>query len=148
MAGVAALRRTCALALVALAACFGLAGCGGDEESQQEAVGKLCTSLDDFAASVVGLQGLSLGSSSRDDVEQAADDIQDAWDQVVEDAKDVKTASTADLEAAYDDLKQAVQDRPADEPMTDVIAGLTPKVTAFAQAWKDMADGLSCKTTS
>ena len=59
----------------------------------------LCASLDDFAASVVALQGVGLSSSQ-------------------------------------DQLKSAV------------IAGLEPKLSAFAQAWKQFAVSLDCKTTS
>jgi hypothetical protein len=139
--------RNVAIAAAILAACYGLVACGSDKESQQEAKQHLCSSLDDFAASVVALQGLSLGSSSEDELKAAADDIGNAWDQVVDDAKDVKNASTDEIESAYNDLEQAIQDRPTDKPVTEVIAGLQPQVTAFAESWKHLADGLDCKTS-
>jgi gamma-glutamyl:cysteine ligase YbdK (ATP-grasp superfamily) len=138
-----------ALALVALAllAATALAACGSDKESPPEAKQNLCASLDSFAASVVGLQGVGL-SSSEDQLKSALDDVDKAWDQVVADAKDVKTANTDNIQSTYDDLKQAVQNRPTDQPMTEVIAGLGPKLTAFAEAWKQFAASLDCKTTS
>ena len=138
-----------ALALVALTllAATALAACGSDKESPAEAKQNLCTSLDGFAASVVGLQGVGL-SSSEDQLKSALDDVDKAWDQVVADAKDVKTANTDNIRSTYDDLKQAVQNRPTDKPMTEVIAGLGPKLTAFAEAWKQFAASLDCKTTS
>jgi gamma-glutamyl:cysteine ligase YbdK (ATP-grasp superfamily) len=138
-----------ALALVALAllAATALAACGSDKESPAEAKQNLCASLDSFAASVVGLQGVGL-SSSEDQLKSALDDVDKAWDQVVADAKDVKTANTDNIQSTYDDLKQAVQNRPTDQPMTEVIAGLGPKLTAFAEAWKQFAASLDCKTTS
>lgn len=71
-----------------------------------------------------------------------------AWDQVVADAKDVKSANTDNIQSTYDDLKQAVQDRPTDKPVTEVISGLAPKLTAFADAWKQFASSLDCKTAS
>ena len=141
------MKRTVAITFAVLAACCGLVACGSDKESQQEAKQHLCSSLDTFAASVVALQGLSLGTSSEDDVDAAADNIGKAWDQVVKDAKDVKNASTDQIECAYNDLKQAIQDRPTDKPITEVIAGLEPQITAFAESWKKLADGLDCKTT-
>jgi hypothetical protein len=131
-----------------LAACLGLAACGGEQESQAEAEQHLCASLDNFAASLVGLQGLSLQTASEDDLNSAADNVQDAWDQVIEDAKDVKNANTDAIESAYNDLKQAVEDRPRDKPVTEVLAGLEPKIRAFAQAWKDLAGSFDCKTAS
>jgi hypothetical protein len=32
--------------------------------------------------------------------------------------------------------------------VTQVVSGLAPKLTAFAQAWKDFAKSVDCKTTS
>jgi hypothetical protein len=138
-----------ALALVAFALLLaaGLTACGSDKESSAEAKQNLCASLDGFAASVVALQGVGL-SSSEDQLKSALGDVDKAWDKVVADAKDVKTANTDNIQSAYDDLKQAVQDRPTDKPMTEVVAGLAPKLTAFAEAWKQFARSLDCNTTS
>src|SRR3954452_2363692 len=83
-----------ALTLALCAAVLALPACGSNKESQQEAKQNLCTSLDEFAASVTALQGLSLTGSSGDDVEAATQNIEDSWNQVVDDAKNVKSAST------------------------------------------------------
>jgi gamma-glutamyl:cysteine ligase YbdK (ATP-grasp superfamily) len=137
-----------AIALAILAACLGLAGCGSDKESQAEAEQQLCASLNDFAATVVALQGTSFQNSSEGDVKAAVNDVGEAWDQVVQDAKDVRGTSTDTIESAYDDLKQAVEDRPRDKPIGEVVAALESKLAAFARAWTELADGLDCKTTS
>jgi hypothetical protein len=141
-------RRCLAIAVMLVAFCLGLVACGGDEESQAEAEQHLCASLDNFAASIVSLQGLGLQTASEDDLSSAADNVDEAWDQVVEDAKDVKNANTDAIESAYDDLKNAIEDRPTDKPITEVLAGLEPKVRAFAQAWKDLAGSFDCKAAS
>jgi hypothetical protein len=140
-------KRLFGILALALLAATALAACGGDKESPAEAKQNLCASLDDFAASVVALQGIGL-SSSQDQIKSALDNVDQAWQQVVADAKDVKNVNTDNIKSTYDDLKQAVQDRPTDQPMTEVIAGLEPKLTAFAQAWKQFAGSLDCKTTS
>jgi hypothetical protein len=121
--------------------------CGSHKQSPAEAKQQLCASLDDFAASVVDLQGLGL-SSSEDDITSALNKIDDAWNKVVDSAKNVKTVNTDNLRSAYDGLKRAVQNRPTDKPLTEVVAGLEPHVHAFAQAWKDFGNSLDCKTTS
>jgi gamma-glutamyl:cysteine ligase YbdK (ATP-grasp superfamily) len=141
------MKRLLAIVALVLVAATALAACGSDKESPAEAKQNLCASLDDFAASVVALQGVGL-SSSQDQIQSALDNIDQAWQQVVADAKDVKTVNTDNIKSTYDDLKQAVQDRPTNQPMTEVIAGLEPKLTAFAQAWKQFAGSLDCKTTS
>jgi hypothetical protein len=139
-------KRSLALAVLALATCAGLAACGSNKESTAEAKQHLCTSLHGFASSVVALQGAGL-SSSEDQLNSALDNVQSAWDKVVADAKDVKTANTDHIKSTYDDLKQAVQNRPTDKPITEVVAGLQPKLTAFADAWKQFASSVDCKTS-
>jgi gamma-glutamyl:cysteine ligase YbdK (ATP-grasp superfamily) len=138
-------RRTVALVALAALALVAFTGCGGDKESQQQAEQNLCTSLDDFAATIVGLQALILPGSSEDDLKSATDDVTTAWDQVVADAKDVKSASVETIQSSYEDLKDAIQNRPTDKPIKEVVAQLEPKLVAFAQAWKGLADGLNCK---
>jgi uncharacterized protein YoxC len=140
-------RRGLALLALAVVAMTALVACGSDKESPAEAKQNLCASLDNFAASVVSLQGVGL-SSSEDQISSALDKVDKAWDQVVADAKDVKTANTDNIKSTYNDLKEAVQNRPTDEPVTQVIAGLEPKLTAFAQSWKQFAKSVDCKTTS
>jgi hypothetical protein len=141
------MKRAVVYLLFALVACAGLAACGSDKESPAEAKENLCQSLDVFAASVVALQGVGL-SSSEDELNSALDKIQAAWDDVVADAKDVKTANTDNIQSTYDDLKDAVQNRPTDKPMTEVVAGLAQPLTAFAEAWKQFAASVDCKAAS
>src|SRR6478752_7415502 len=137
-----------ALTLALCAAVLALPACGSNKESQQDAEQNLCTSLNQFAASVTALQGLSLTGSSGEDVKAATQNIEDAWNQVVADAKDVKSASTDSIQSSYEDLKQSIQDRSTDESISEMIAAIQPKVTAFAEAWKSLADGLNCDTSS
>ncbi len=137
-----------ALTLALCAAVLALPACGSNKESQQEAEQNLCASLNEFAGSVTALQGLGLTGSSGEDVTAATQNIEDAWNQVVADSKDVKSASTDSLKSSYEDLKQSVQDRSTDESISEMIAAIQPKVTAFAEAWKSLADGLNCDTSS
>ena len=141
------MKRALALVLLALVSSMCLAACGSNKESPAEAKQNLCSSLDAFAGSVVALQGLGL-SSSKDDLTSALDKVQSAWDKVVADAKDVKTANTDHIQSTYDELKDAVQNRPTDKPITEVLAGLEPKLRAFAEAWKQFATSVDCKSTS
>lgn len=141
------MKRVLAAVVLALAVAASLAACGSNKESAAEAKQHLCTSLDAFAASVVALQGVGL-SQSEDELNKALDKIDKAWNQVVGDAKDVKSANTDAIKSTYDDLKRAVKDRPTDKPISEVVAGLEPKLTAFANAWKQFANSLDCKSAS
>jgi hypothetical protein len=66
---------------------------------------------------------------------------------MIADAKDVKTANTDNIKQAYGDLKQAVQNRPTDKPVSEVVAGMTSQLTAFADAWRQFANSLDCKAS-
>jgi gamma-glutamyl:cysteine ligase YbdK (ATP-grasp superfamily) len=135
------------LALVALVACLGLVACGSNKQTPADAKQQLCSSVNAFAASVTSLQGLGLGSSKAQ-LTSAVDNIQKAWDNVVADAKNVKTVNTDNIKKTYKDLKQAVQNRPANEPVQQVVAGLAPTFTAFTDAWREFASSLQCKSSS
>src|SRR5438093_11271420 len=95
-------RNSLAATLLAVLCCLSLAACGSNKESPAEAKQNLCTSLDGFAASVVSLQGLGL-SSSEDELNNALDKIDKAWNQVVDDDKDVKSANTDKIKSTYND---------------------------------------------
>jgi gamma-glutamyl:cysteine ligase YbdK (ATP-grasp superfamily) len=140
--------RRAALVLLALAVSTGLVACGGSSKpSAAEAKQNLCGSLNDFAASVVSLQGVVV-NPSQDAIKSALDDIQASWDKVVADAEDVKSANTDNIQSTYDDLKKAVQNRPTNKPVTQQLSGLSPQLTAFAEAWKQFASSLDCKSSS
>ena len=135
------------LAFVAVVASLGLVACGSNKQSPAEAKQQLCSSVNAFAASVTSLQGLGL-SSSQDQLKGAVDNIQKAWDNVVADAKNVKTVNTDNVKKTYNDLKSAVQNRPTNQSAQQVVAGLAPKFTAFADAWRQFASSLQCKSSS
>lgn len=137
-----------AVLVAALALGFVLPGCGGNKESQQEAEQNLCTSLDNFAASVIAVQGLALGSSSKEDVKAATDQIKESWNAVVQDAKDVKNVSTGQIKSQYEDLKNGIENRPKDKPISETLASLEPTIKAFSDSFRQLLNGLDCKAKS
>jgi uncharacterized protein YcfL len=55
------------------------------------------------------------------------------------------------LSSSKDELQSAVdniQKRPTNEPVQQVVAGLAPTFTAFADAWREFASSLQCKSSS
>ena len=137
-----------AVLVAALALGLVLPGCGGNKESQQEAEQNLCTSLDNFAASVIAVQGLALGSSSEEDVKAATNRIKESWNAVVQDAKDVKNVSTGQIKSQYEDLKNGIENRPKDKPISETLASLEPTIKAFSDSFRQLLNGLDCKAKS
>ena len=138
------MKRTLAIIPVAIAAAFGLAAGGGnDEESQASAEQDLCASLASFSAAVVNLQGLS-PDSTKDDIEEARDNVKSAWDDVKSKAQDVASADTEALENAEDDLRSAVDDLPDDTTVAQGLEALKPQLTAVAQTYREIYNGAGC----
>jgi hypothetical protein len=139
------MRRVIAVGAIVLAGIGGLVACGDDDdESQATAEQNLCGSLSTFSAAVVNLQGLDVQTASKDDYEAAVQGIEDAWNSVRQDAKDVADADADALDAAREDLQSAVDEAPEDVPVASAIAGLEPQVDQVAQAWRELFDGLDC----
>ncbi len=138
--------RVIAVGLVVLAGATGFVACDDDDESQATAEQNLCGSLSSFSAAVVNLQGLDVQTASQDDYEEAVAQVQDAWDDVRNDAEEVRDADSAALESANEDLSNAVEDAPQDVPVADAVASLQPQVQQVSQAWSEMFNGLGCST--
>jgi hypothetical protein len=144
------------LTLISLGALIFVFACGDDEgdgggagiratpESQEGAEQTLCSSLSGFGDSLAALRDLEASSASAEDYEAAAADVRAAWDQVDEDAADVTEADVTALESAQDDLDQAIEDAPADEPVTAALGTLSDEIDAVQTALGEVGDGLGC----
>lgn len=135
------------LAVLAITGLTLAVACGDDDddsEDQATAEQNLCSSLAGLSDSLAAFQALDPTSASYDDYDAAAADVGDAWDQVKPDAADVSAADTTALESAYDDLAQAIEDAPRDEPVSKALNSLSDEVAAVDSAWAEINDGLNC----
>jgi hypothetical protein len=144
------------LTLISLGALIFVFACGDDEgdgggvdigatpEGQEAAEQTLCSSFSDFGDSLAALRDLEASSASAEDYEAAAEDVRTAWDQVETDAADVAEADITALESAQDDLDQAIEDAPADEPVTAALGTLSDEIDAVQTALGEAGDGLGC----
>jgi hypothetical protein len=138
--------RGLAVALVAALALLA-AGCGG-KESSATAKQNFCSSVDELAASVVALQGLSPSTTTKDDLKAARQRIEDAWDQVRDDSEDLKDATVSDLRQAGDELSSGVKSLPDDATLVDAAVALRSDLTSFAQAFSKTVSSVGCKDSA
>jgi hypothetical protein len=136
-------------ALVALLAAVGVAGAvllgvALWPENSAEAKQDFCNSLSDFSSTVVSYQGLDPVTATNDEREAAADDIAEAWDNVVDDAYDWANAYDNPLAEAYWDLENAIDGLPSDYTVAEDLDALQPELSAFPQAFHDTFDGSGC----
>jgi len=97
-----------------------LAGCGTTVDS---AKADFCDNLGAFSESLAGLRDISI-SSTKDDLQAALKDAEDAWVDVKDSAGKLEDVQLDAAENAFDDLKDAIQDIPDDATLAEALAGV------------------------
>jgi methyl-accepting chemotaxis protein len=107
--GVAA-RRVLALVLAVAVAAL-VAGCGDDESSPEEWANGVCSAFSDWQDSVTTAgEELRSGSTTKDDLEAAADDLEEATDEFVDDIRGLDEVDTENGQQAKEALDQLADD--------------------------------------
>ena len=112
--------------------------------SSAEAKKDFCNSLSNLSSTVMQYQGLNPATATNEELNNAADDIYDAYDQVVEDAEDWANAYDNPLNEAYNDLYWEVQSLPSDYTVAEHLAEVEDELAAFPQAFTETFDGSGC----
>lgn len=129
-----------AMAVVAVGAALGLAGCGSGDDAgattgQTQGNAAFCASLDDFTASLADLKDLSPSSTSLTDLQSAGAAVASARDALATSATELGGVDTTALRSARDDLGSTIRSLPGNgesiqQDVTSVKAALTPVETA------------------
>jgi hypothetical protein len=116
--------------------------------SSAEAKKDFCNSLSDLSATVMSYQGLNPATATNEELDNAADDISGAYDQVVEDAEDWANAYDNPLNEAYNDLYWEIQYLPSDNTVAEDLSAVDDELAAFPSAFNETFDGSGCSTSS
>lgn len=119
-----------------------------DRESSDEAKTDFCQSLSDLSSTVMSYEGLDPLTATNDELDEAYDDIESAWDEVVDDADDWANAYDNELAQAYDDLYWQVQFLPGDYTAAENLDAVEDELAAFPSAFRDTFDGSGCSGTT
>ena len=118
-----------------------------DPESSEEAKADFCQSLSDLSSTVMVYDGLDPLTATNDELDEAANDIDDAWDEVVDDADDWANAYDNELNQAYDDLHWEIQSLPGNNTIADNLEEVEDELSAFPEAYRHTFDGSGCSST-
>ena len=142
-------KRTVALIVAASALTAGLVllVAAWTTESSSEAKADFCGSLTELSSTVMQYQGLNPVTATNEERDAAADDITDAYNEVVNDAEDWANAYDNPLTIAYDNLYWAIQDLPSDNTISEDLADLDDELSAFPQAFNETFDGSGCSAS-
>jgi hypothetical protein len=95
----------------------------------------------------VSYEDLDPATATNDELNSAADDIENAWNDVVNEAEDWANADGNALTEAYDDLYWAVQWIPSDYTVAETLQALEPEQSAFPAAFRETFDGSGCSSS-
>lgn len=131
------------LSILMLAA-FGFAvACDEDEPSEEEARAAFCGDLEQLDVAVSTLLELS-AQSTVGEVRAARDGVSDAVDDVKSSGSDVSEADTTDLEQAYDDLNDTVQNIQDDQTVQEVLDSVSASAQNVAAAGQQLFADIAC----
>jgi hypothetical protein len=136
-------RRPGALIVVAAVA-LAVGGCAG-EEPQPSAEAALCESLATFAGGLNAFSNLDPTTDSAEEIFATRQFVAESWEVVKIEAEDVTEADDAAVEAAWQDLSDAIDEIPTDQPVDDALATIQDEIDAVRGAYQEMADGVGCE---
>jgi hypothetical protein len=117
-----------------------------DPESSEEAKTDFCQSLSDLSSTVMSYDGINPLTATNDELDAAAEDIDGAWDEVVDDAEDWANAYDNELAQSYDDLYWEIQSIPGDYTIAESLNEVEDELSAFPEAYRATFDGSGCST--
>jgi hypothetical protein len=130
----------------AVVTCLAFAVVAVRGEDSETAKADFCDSASAFATTVQDHRGLDPRTATNDEIDSAYDDVESAWDEMVDDASDWANAYDNELASAYWDLYYAVEELPGDNTMSENVDQLEPELSAFPDAFADTFDGTGCTT--
>ena len=130
-------RRVFALVLI-LAVAVLAAGCGDDESSPEEWANGVCSAFSDWQASITAAgEELRSGATTRDDLEAAADDLEEATDEFVDEIRGLDELETENGQQAKEALDQLADDVDQNkEDIQETVSGASgvEEIVAAVQA--------------
>ncbi|MCK9307047.1 MAG: hypothetical protein CVV31_01340 [Methanomicrobiales archaeon HGW-Methanomicrobiales-2] len=128
------------VAMVLILAC---AGAGCVQPSEEEAEAQLCQDLEELGAALESMENTSLRTSVGD-LREGRDQVQSAMESVRESAGQLANVRVDELNAAYEDLDQAVEGLPDDVTIIEGIQAIRPQVQAVREEQQNLYADLNC----
>ncbi len=128
--------------LIAIVAVVSFA-CDDDGPSEAEAVAKLCADLNTLQAADAAFDDLG-PDSTINEIQAANAAYNDALDDVASSGKDVAAVRIQPIEAAYDDLDEAINDISGDATIPEALASISDELAAVDAAYASAFSGVDC----
>ena len=133
---------------VGLAILIGVLGTRNDGETKSEAVSALCGSLTTLESSLKTLTSIDTSTATKGEFDSDVTAVQNAWEEVKSDAQDVQSASTGDLDSAWDSFESTVKNIPDDSSVKDAVNDITQSAGQLVSAAQTTAYDVDCSSSS
>ncbi|CAM5246005.1 type IV pili methyl-accepting chemotaxis transducer N-terminal domain-containing protein [Streptomyces avidinii] len=141
------MKRFPVIGVLCVGAILGLSACSDDSspaEEASQAAADLCTDLNALKADNAKLKALDPANATKDQVKDAYEAVQKDWENVKENANQLKDAERAAVQSAAENLKKSYQDLPGDTTGKDARTQLQPQIEQLDQATTAAATGQRC----
>lgn len=115
-------------------------------EDAATAKADFCDSAKDFASTVNSYQGLNPATATNEQIDTAYDDIESAYDEMIEQGNEWVNAYDNDLTDWYYEMDDAVASLPSDNTASENLDDLQPTLSEFPAAFQATFDGSGCST--
>jgi hypothetical protein len=114
-----------------------------DEPTQQEANEQFCDDAAELVASLRVIRDLDR-DSTLDEVEEARDRAQQAWDNMIASAEGVVDVRLDDAQQAYDDLIAAVDEIDSEDTIGEALESVDDEVENLAKQTSTLLNDVNC----
>lgn len=113
-------------------------------EDSATAKSDFCDSARDFATTVKSYQGLNPATATNEQLDAAYDDVESAYDDMIDEGNEWVNAYDNELTDWYFELEDAVDDLPSDNTAAQNVEDLEPTLAEFPAAFEATFDKSGC----
>ncbi|NBE56812.1 hypothetical protein [Streptomyces boluensis] len=114
------------------------------EDEATKAASELCENLGELKADNQKLAALDPATATKEQVQDAYDDVKDDWNDVKGNLSALSSAKRDAVQGASDDLRQASEDVPGDTTAQQTLTDLKPQIDKLATTVSDASTSLKC----
>ncbi|MFK0255856.1 hypothetical protein [Streptomyces sp. NPDC090445] len=133
-----------ATALVLAGGGMSAAYAGDPTANPSQAAADLCANINQLSSDTAALQALNPATTTKDQVKDATEKVQEDWKEVAESTATWNQAKKNAVKTATENLKKAYANLPGDTTGSQAATKLAPQVQALNTAIRDARRDLNC----
>ncbi|WP_329198581.1 MULTISPECIES: hypothetical protein [unclassified Streptomyces] len=137
------MKRLIASGLLCAAVVLGVSACSSDDTTPQEkatkAAAEMCSNLTQLRADNAKLKTLNPATATKDQIQDAYNAVQTDWKNLKASRETMKSAERDAVQSSAEDLKKAYENLPGDTTGKDALSQLQPQIRSLDDAVRQAA---------